>query len=110
MLSVVYTTAPRKNALELARALVERKLAGCVNVNVYDIDISSVYWWGDKVEEDEKSGLLIKTTPELVEDVVKVLKELHLYEIPVILCWDVEAKMDYEKLLRGVVVNGEERD
>jgi|Deesub1362A_J573_1020465.scaffolds.fasta_scaffold00082_111 periplasmic divalent cation tolerance protein len=106
MLSVVYTTAPRKNALELARALVERKLAGCVNVH----DISSVYWWGEKVEEDEEAGLLIKTTPELVEDVVRVLKELHPYEIPVILRWDVEANRDYEKWLKGVVVNGNEGD
>ena len=77
---IVLTTAgSKKEAQKLARALVERRLAACVNVVG---PIASVYWWKEKVESAAEFLLLIKTTAAAVARIEAALKELHSYELP----------------------------
>jgi len=77
---VVLTTAGSKEeAQKIARALVERRLAACVNVVG---PIESVYRWKGAVETAEEFLCVIKTTAAAVERVRGTIKELHSYELP----------------------------
>lgn len=87
MYSVVLTTAPsRKTALELARALVERRLAACVNV----LPATSVYRWEGEVKEEEEHLMVLKTRRTNVDDIHDLLDELHPYEVPELVSLEVE--------------------
>ena len=77
---VVLTTAgSAEEALRIARALVERRLAACVNIVP---KIESIYRWQGKVEEAQEYLLLVKTTENAFLRLSEALKELHSYELP----------------------------
>ena len=63
----------------IARALVERQLAACVNIVP---QIESIYRWKGEVEAATEWLLLIKTTANVFDRVRDALRELHSYEIP----------------------------
>jgi periplasmic divalent cation tolerance protein len=75
---VLTTTATREDAGKIARALVERRLAACVNL----VAIESVYRWKDEVESAEEWLLVIKTTAAAYDHVHAAIKELHTYDLP----------------------------
>jgi len=75
---VLTTTATREDAGKIARALVERRLAACVNL----VPIESVYRWKDAVESAEEWLLVIKTTAAAYDHVHAAIKELHTYDLP----------------------------
>ncbi len=77
---IVLTTIDRREGAEkLAHALVENRLAACVNIVG---PIRSVYRWKEEVHNDEEYLLVIKTTAEHAEQLNSALKELHPYELP----------------------------
>jgi periplasmic divalent cation tolerance protein len=77
---IVFSTAGSKQeAQEIARELVERKLAACVNVAG---PITSTYWWQGNVEISDEWLLIIKTSAEQFVSVSRMIKELHSYEVP----------------------------
>ncbi len=76
---VLTTTSSPGEARKLANALVEKRLAACVNILP---KIASIYRWKDKVEESQEFLLLIKTTDSSVEKVREAIQELHSYELP----------------------------
>lgn len=77
---LVLTTAGNEaEAKKIARALVDRKLAACVNIVPR---IQSVYRWQGTVENAEEYLLLIKTTRARVEAVQVAVRELHSYDLP----------------------------
>lgn len=78
-LLVLTTTASRAEARKIASALVERKLAACVNIIA---NIESVYRWKGKVENAEEWLLFIKTDRKHFPKVRDAIKELHSYELP----------------------------
>jgi periplasmic divalent cation tolerance protein len=67
-------TAPIAQGQALARALVERRLAACVNVLTSQ---PSVYWWDGAVEERQEAMLVVKTAGAAVPHLAEALKELH---------------------------------
>lgn len=76
----VYVTAPPDAAPELARTLVEERLAACVN----RVDCQSTYWWDGEVHDDEEVILLAKTTEDRYEALAERVEALHPYEVPCI--------------------------
>jgi periplasmic divalent cation tolerance protein len=85
---LVVTTAPNlSEARALAQALVERKLAACVNLVP---KIESIYRWEGKVESAEEYLLLIKTTAAMFENVRGVIQELHSYDVPECIALTIE--------------------
>jgi len=94
---IVLTTEDPKKAEDLARKLVENRLAACVNV----IDIRvSVYYWNGIVSEPE-SLLIIKTDDEKVKELADFLKRSHSYEVPEMLAMNAEdLNPDYRRWLR----------
>ena len=73
------TVGSQEEGRRLARTLVERHLAACVNLVP---NLTSVYRWRGAVEEAAETLLLIKTTAERLPALEAALSELHSYEVP----------------------------
>ncbi|MCE4624344.1 MAG: divalent-cation tolerance protein CutA [Desulfurococcales archaeon] len=78
-LVVVLVTAPRGKAVEIARVLVNERLAACINIIE---GIRSIYWWKGKVEDDSEDLMIIKTIKCLLDPLRDRIRELHPYEVP----------------------------
>jgi periplasmic divalent cation tolerance protein len=78
-LVVLCTVGKPDEAEGIARALVEGRLAACVNVVPR---IVSVYRWKGAVERDEESLLVIKTRAERFEALRAAIVARHAYEVP----------------------------
>ncbi len=76
---VLSTAGSEEEARKIARELVERRLAACVNIVP---QIESIYRWQGKVESAREWLLLIKTTAEQFEKVRDAIRELHSYDRP----------------------------
>jgi periplasmic divalent cation tolerance protein len=76
---VLSTAGTKEEAQKIAHALVEQRLAACVNIVP---QVASVYRWQGEVEEGQEFLLLIKTSAERFEDVSSAISELHSYEVP----------------------------
>jgi periplasmic divalent cation tolerance protein len=85
----VYTTWPSAVEAEQAgRALVERRLAACVNILP---NMVSIYRWEGKVERADEAVMIVKTRASLADDVEAAVKGLHSYTTPAIVVMPVEA-------------------
>ncbi|ACL15432.1 divalent-cation tolerance protein CutA [Methanosphaerula palustris] len=75
---VILSTAPASEAGDLARYLVERHLAACVNV----IPVQSFYRWEGTVHHEPEELLIIKTTADLTEQITVAICSHHSYQVP----------------------------
>jgi len=66
-------------ATRIAKALVEGRLAACVNILP---QVKSVYEWKEEVCEESEYLLIIKTSQARVEELKAAFEELHPYEVP----------------------------
>ena len=91
---IVISNAPdRAVAEQIARALVEQKLAACVSILA---ECTSIYRWQGKIETAGEVPLLIKTRAALYADVETTIKSLHPYELPEIVAVSmVDGSSDY---------------
>ena len=80
------TLSSREQAEQLATALVAERLAACVNVLG---PVTSVYRWEGRVERDEEVLLFIKTTRAGVAPLQTRVLELHPYDTPEFLAFEV---------------------
>ncbi len=87
-LQVVTTVDTEEKAQEIARALVERRLAACAQVLG---PITSTYWWQGQVETAQEWLCILKTREELYEELEQTLRSIHPYEVPEILATPVAA-------------------
>jgi len=85
-LRLLISTAPAEAAPGIARALVEEKLAACVNVVER---VRSVYSWKGAICDDAEALLLVKTTADRVAELAARLKALHPYEVPEIVSIEI---------------------
>jgi periplasmic divalent cation tolerance protein len=72
----------------ISRALVERRLAACVNILP---GIRSVYQWEGKVEETQEITLLIKTAVLRYQEIERVILDMHPYQVPEIIALPITA-------------------
>lgn len=86
----VYVTAPSEAAADLARTVVEARLAACVN----SVPCTSTYRWDGDVVEDDETILLMKTTEEQYPALVAHLTEEHPYDVPCIERFDETDLLD----------------
>ena len=83
----MFMTCPdRATAREIAKKLVNAKLAACVNVLT---GVESLFRWRGAVEEAEEVLLIAKTREELLDELIKVVEELHPYELPEVIALPV---------------------
>jgi periplasmic divalent cation tolerance protein len=87
-LLVLSNLPDRASADRVAQALVERRLAACVNILA---PCRSVYRWDGAVESAEEHPLLIKTTADRYAALEEALRGLHPYELPEIVAVPLSA-------------------
>jgi periplasmic divalent cation tolerance protein len=80
---IVLVTAPDSEVgARLARALVEERLAACVNLVP---SVTSFYRWEGETREDSEVMLIVKTRADRGEALAARVKALHPYELPEVL-------------------------
>ncbi len=91
---IVLTTAGSQDeAGKIAHALVERRLAACVNIIP---QIESVYRWQGRVESATEWLLIVKTQSSAFAQVRDAIRELHSYELPECLLLEIsDGSTDY---------------
>ena len=104
---VVLTNVPDEAlARHIGAALVEQKLAACVNILGA---CESIYRWQGKVETARETPLMIKTTRARYVEVEAVIRAMHVYEVPEIVVLPVEnglpAYLDWVRAETNAPVN-----
>ncbi len=87
-IQVVTTTEHRKDAESIARALVEQRLAACVQVIG---PIGSTYRWRDAIQTTQEWQCWAKSRRDLYDQIEAAIRRLHPYEVPEILAVPVLA-------------------
>lgn len=86
---IVFTTVGKAEDAEwIAREVVDRGLAACVNILS---PVTSVYRWKGEVEKNEEVLLLMKTTGERFEALREAVVSMHTYEVPEVVAVPIEA-------------------
>jgi periplasmic divalent cation tolerance protein len=84
---VVYITAPgEEEAEKIARALLENRLAACVNIVR---GVRSIYRWQGKIEDNAEVLMIVKTRRALLGRLKETVKRLHGYSVPEIIALPV---------------------
>jgi periplasmic divalent cation tolerance protein len=98
---IVFVTASGEDeAAKISRALVEARLAGCVNIIK---NIRSIYSWEGKIEDEAEVLMIAKTQKHLFDPLMKKVKALHSYKVPEIIAMPiVDGSEDYLEWLRQV--------
>ncbi|HDS45561.1 MAG TPA: divalent-cation tolerance protein CutA [Methanomicrobia archaeon] len=84
---VLLCTASEGESEQLAKLLVEERLAACVNVTA----VRSFYRWQGELCADKECLLIIKTVKSKIDRIVARINEVHSYEVPEILVLPVVA-------------------
>jgi len=77
----------RESAEKLADALIEQRLAACINILA---PCRSVYRWKGAVQHDEEHPMLMKTTAERYPALEQAIRAGHPYELPEIIAVPIE--------------------
>lgn len=102
-LSAVSTTvATADDARRLARAVLARRLAACVQVE----PIISHYRWQGALHEEGEQRLVCKTTAAAVPALLALLREEHPYELPQLVVQPLQATKDYADWVRQETQDG----
>lgn len=87
-LLIYITAANLEEARAIARALVEKRLAACANIIR---PVESLYWWQEKICQEEEVAIFVKTKKERVDDVISETKKIHSHSVPCIIALDIMA-------------------
>ena len=88
MYQVVLSNCPDTKTAELiAHRLVTDRLAACVNIMP---NVSSVYYWQDKIQQDTEVMLIIKSKQSLFAQLESLITELHPYEVVEVIALDIQ--------------------
>ena len=79
---VFITVKDPEEAQKIAKALVKKREAACVNIVP---EINSHFWWKDKLDATNESLLIVKTRESLLPEVIKSVKKIHSYRLPEII-------------------------
>jgi periplasmic divalent cation tolerance protein len=98
---IVFITASHEDeAAKIARALLEAKLAGCVNIIR---NIRSLYSWEGEIHDETEVLMIAKTQKHLLDAFTDKAKELHSYTVPEIIAMQIdEGSAEYLKWLKEV--------
>jgi len=92
---IYVTCKDEQEARTIAKQLLENKQIACANF----FPIKSMYWWENKINEDDEFVLIVKTKEELFKKVKEEVKKLHSYNVPCITKISVEPNSGYASWL-----------
>ena len=90
-LLVLSNVGSKEEAEMIARVIVEEKLAACVNISS---QVRSIYKWEGKLCEENEFTMFIKTNSEKYEGLKKRFVELHSYEVPEFISFEIKDGLD----------------
>ena len=91
------TTKDKAQAKKIGKALLQERLAACVNI--FD-KMESMYWWKGKIQNEQETILIAKTTKKLFSKLSAKVRSMHSYECPCILQLEVkDGNKEYVKWL-----------
>jgi periplasmic divalent cation tolerance protein len=73
-------------AARVARAMIEDRLAACASIE----PIRSIYRWQGKVETDDETAVLFKTTGDRAPALKAAISAQHSYDLPIIETWEAD--------------------
>ena len=88
MIIILTSVNTTKLAKKISKGLVHKKLAFCVKIIN---NVSSTYYWKDKIISDKEIIILIKSFKQNLKDVKKFILENHNYDTPEIITLDTES-------------------
>ena len=98
-IQVITTISAKSGAERIAKALIDKKLAACVQIAG---PIKSIYRWKDRIETAREWVCVIKAKSCLYKKVETEIKKLHPYEIPEIIAMPITAaNKDYLKWIKS---------
>ncbi len=103
MLVVLTATPNSEEAEHLARAIIEEKLAACVQILP---QMTSVYAWEGKVQTEPEHLLLIKTLEEQFDELSEFIKANHTYKVPEIVAIETDRVSEDYLNWASEVLNG----
>jgi periplasmic divalent cation tolerance protein len=80
---ILVTTASLREAKQIAKHLVDEKLAACVNISP---PIHSIYRWEGKIADEKEYQLYIKSSRDLFGEIKTAIATIHSYHTPEIIC------------------------
>ena len=101
VVSVYAIFANAEEAERIGRAMVEERLAACVNILGA---IRSIYRWQGAVEAADEVAAIFKTRHDAVAALITRIAGLHSYDVPCIVSWPVDKLLDtYADWVEGSV-------
>lgn len=98
---VFITCSTSEEAHEIAEVLLAQRRVACVNIVP---KVNSFFWWQDKLDSAEESLLIIKTKTSQLNELVRLVKEIHSYDVPEIIAMPiVGGNQDYLKWIEKEV-------
>jgi len=99
VIQLVMCNCPGRDAArELARHLIEARLAACINIIA---NIGSIYWWKGEIHDTAECQLQIKTSHQSLNDVIDYINQYHPGEVPEILVIPInEGNQEYFKWVK----------
>ena len=96
---VCYITAPNEaEAVKIARALVENRLAACANIVK---NVRSIYTWDGAIEDEAEVLMIVKTQKSLFHKLSEKVKEVHSYDVPEVIALPIiDGSEEYLQWLR----------
>lgn len=83
---VFITVKDNGEAEKIAKALLKRRQAACVNILP---GMSSHFWWKDKLDAAEECLLIVKSKESLLPEIIKSVRKIHSYSVPEIIALPV---------------------
>ena len=96
---VLTTCADHTCAEQLARQLLEQRLAACVSL----LPVTSLYHWQGELQQEQEVQLVIKTSAEQLPGLLEALTRHHSYEVPELVVLDACAAGSYGAWLLNAV-------
>ena len=87
VVSVYAIFADAEEAERIGRAMVEERLAACVNILG---PVRSIYRWKGAVETTDEVAAIFKTSDDRAGDLIARIAALHSYDVPCIACWPID--------------------
>mgnify|MGYP001559410245 CR=1 FL=1 len=93
-MTLVYITCKDKEEAEkISKHLLEKRIIACANI----FPIKSMYWWENKIVNDNENVIIAKTNSKNFRKLVAEIKKMHSYEIPCILRINSISNKEYEE-------------
>ena len=87
VVSVYAIFADSEEAERIGRAVIEERLAACINILA---PVRSIYRWEGQIETADEVAAILKTSDEAVDRLIARIAALHSYDVPCIVTWPID--------------------